>query len=182
MRLSWILRLFLLGAVVAGFLAPAWMGGPSAPSGAAASPRPAFFLSDTVWLDVQLAHPWSVEASRAFVDQYTGSSMVYGPCLSWAKRCIIVRERFVRSSWVAVTYPNWPRYGVSTVYVNPYDAWYSWYAKRSVIVHEFAHALPAITWHDQYCGQGVMYPSLYCDGHLRGLWFTPYQKEVLALY
>lgn len=87
-------------------------------AGLVADLRPAHAATSVVFLDVSVAHPWSIEASRTMVDQYTGSSMVYAPCRP-GYRCVVIRERTVYSSWAAVTYWDTPTYGSAIIYLNP---------------------------------------------------------------
>jgi hypothetical protein len=138
------------------------------PELAQASPR-------LVYVDIHVNATWPVGRAVNYIDQYTGSDMRFGKCRANYK-CIVVREKYVKSSWVSVTYL---RNGNAYIYLNPYRRNYSWQTKYATVAHEIAHA-NGILQHNSNC-RYLMYAYTYCpDGSVSNyMRLSAYEKQIL---
>jgi predicted kinase len=144
--------------------------------GAVATAQPAQAAS-VVYVDLRVPGTWwgATQYGVAYTDRYTSSTVVWAPCPSSAAQCVIIRSAYIRSDWVAVTYPGWHAY----IYVNPYDQWYGFTALANTMAHEYAHTR-GVTWHTYTC-TNIMFYRLRCSGGALRPWrFTDYQRSVLA--
>lgn len=123
---------------------------------------------------------WPVTSALDWVDQYTGSDMRYGACVT-GRKCIVIRYATIRSAWAAVTYGALSYYSSGnrvTIYLNPQRNGYSWTAKRRIIIHELGHA-NGLTYHSAYCSN-IMWPGVKCNnGTYPPLRFTDWAKARL---
>lgn len=129
---------------------------------------------------------WPVNYSQGFVDQYTGTDIIYGSCRAGAK-CVRVYEFYFDQSISGLTcLPNeYCRFGAAytdyfRIYLNSYrNNTYSYNARRNITTHELGHAF-GIGYHSVYC-TNVMYGSVFCpDGSLPTYRFTDPQKAILG--
>lgn len=146
------------------------------PSNAEAAARP-------VYVDISgVPSSWATHSAVDWVDQYTGTNMVYGKCHSGYK-CIRLRYKTIKSSWAAVT--QWGAGGsitckscTLTIYLNPQRNGYSSTVKRRIIEHELGHA-NGIGYESKVC-TNVMYGRMFCsNGKLPSHRFTDPQKSIL---
>jgi hypothetical protein len=136
---------------------------------------PAHAATPTVWINVVGASAWPVGAAVTTVDHYTSSVARYGSCRTGA-RCVTILERTIRSDWAAVT--RGAGTARVTIYLNPQRRYYSWYTRRSIVLHELGHAY-GIYLHNSTC-VSVMYGYVFCPGGaLPPYRFTAYQRGVL---
>jgi hypothetical protein len=128
-----------------------------------------------VYVEDHTGWAWPVTKAEPWVDQFTGSVMIYGRCRSGYK-CIRVYERTIRSDWAAVTRNATTMAPV--IYVNPQRNWYPYSWRFHILAHELAHA-NGFLWHTSYCS--LMYYAMRCpDGRYAVMWVSPYIRAVLA--
>lgn len=137
-----------------------------------------------VYVEDHTSSYWPVNSSQNFVDQYTGSDIVYGTCQT-SYKCVRVYEKYYSKSYSGWTcLPNeWCKLTNDTksytrIYLNAYRRSYSYNARRNITTHELGHAF-GITYHSAYC-TNVMYGSVFCsNGSLPSYRFTDPQKTIL---
>jgi hypothetical protein len=127
-----------------------------------------------VYVEDHTGSAWPVTRVEPWVDQFTGSTMIYGRCRAGYK-CIRVYERVVRNEWAAVT--RNATTATVTIYVNPQRNWYPYGWRFAILAHELVHA-NGFYWHTSYCS--LMYYAVKCPNGTVSTWVSPWIRSVLA--
>jgi hypothetical protein len=169
LRIAVASALFLSATVAVALL----NGQPAA--AATTAPRPVVYLSVS-----GVSSAWPVAQAAAYVNRYTRSRLVFGPCRDWAP-CVTMSEAgdlgIARAT--AVTYPTYgsaaqgARAFRTTIQLTPGGGRLSGPARLRTVVHELGHA-SGLWDHNPRC-VSVMYYTSACPV----LRFSPAERAIL---